>query len=117
MTKLGIIPRAWNRKVQTVNNSSACEAPPFSRSIRNFLLDVPNFSISINESSHSSTAVVCFDFLDFLLDLIMNILDFQERFLASLSKDFVKGLLFLHFLEQLLQILLRLFVDLVPNTN
>ena len=87
-----------------MNNLSARKAPPSSRSVRNVLLDVPNFFISIDESSHSSTAVICFDFLDFLLDPIMNILDFQERFLASLSKDFVEGLLFLHFHEQLLQI-------------
>lgn len=89
----------------------------FYRYIRNVLLSVPNFSRSINKSRYSSTIIVCFDILDFLLDLIMNILGFQERFLANLSKDFVGGLLFVHLLEQLFQIPLRLFVDLVPNTD
>jgi len=100
-----------------LNNSSARKAPPFSKSIQNVLLDLSNFSKSIDESSHNYTVFVCFDILDFLLDLVMNILDFQELFLASLLKDFVGGLLFLHLLEQLFQIPLRLFVDLVPNID
>jgi len=77
-----------------LNNSSARKAPPSSRSIRNVLLNIPNFSRSIDESTYSSTIIICFGILNFLLDPIMNILGFQERFLVTLSKDFVGGLLF-----------------------
>lgn len=45
--------------------------------------------MSIDKSSHSFTVGVCFGILEILLDLMINILGFQERFLASLSKDFV----------------------------
>ena len=59
-----------------MKNSSTRKVPFYSRSTRNVLLDLPNFSRSINEPSYGSTIIVCFSIFDFLLYLIMNILSF-----------------------------------------
>ena len=82
-----------------MNNSSTYKAAPFRRGIRNYLLDIQDFFRSIDKSSYSFITINCFNFLKFLLDSIINIFSFQERFLASLSKEFVGGLLSLYLLE------------------
>ena len=59
-----------------MNNSSTYKAAPSSRGVRNNLLDIPNFSRTIDKSSYSFTAIIYFGFLNFLFDPIINILGF-----------------------------------------
>lgn len=64
-----------------------------------YLIFANSLEVLIGLVSYNSTIIIYFSILNLLYNLIISNFYFKERFLISLSKDSIKGLLFLYLLE------------------